>query len=165
MARTKAEEAEVQDGVEFEDGESYTFNMAEEEEDSGFAPLPKATYRVTIDSVEFKMSKSSGNPMWSLVYTVAEGEFAEKNRKVFDIISLKPEQRGRVKKFINRVAPELAELESFNPKKIAEDGLLVGKQLRVKLDIEESEEYGKRNRVKDWYSPATGGSTGGSFQM
>jgi hypothetical protein len=160
----KANTTTAADGVEFEDGESFTFNMKEQEEDSGFAPLPKGTYAVTIDSCEFKMSQSSGSPMWSLMYSVSEGEFAEKNRKVFDIISLKPEQRGRVKKFIMRVAPELAELENFDPKKIADEGLLVGKPLKVKLDIETSEEYGNRNRVKDHFS-ASGGSSGSGFTM
>lgn len=163
MARTATQETEADNGVAFEDGESFSWNMKETEEDSGFAPLPAATYLVTIDSVEFKMSKSSGSPMWSLVYTVAEGEFAEKNRKIFDILSLKPEQRGRVKKFVNRVAPELAELENFDPKKVADEGLLVGKQLRVKVDIEKSEEYGNRNRVKDHFSAASGSS--GGFSM
>lgn len=164
MARDKTDANT--DGVEFEDGEAYTFNMAETAEDSGFAPLPKGTYLVTIETVEFKMSKSSGSPMWSLVYAIAEGEFAEKNRKVFDIISLKKEQAGRVKKFLNRVAPELAELTNFNPQKVAAEGLLIGRQLKVKLDIEESEEYGNRNRVKDHFAPgaATGGA-GGGFSM
>jgi len=164
MARK--EEAQDNSGVEFEDGDSFTFDMSETKEDSGFTPLPKGTYLVTIENCEFKMSKSSGNPMWSLTYAIAEGEYAEKNRKVFDIISLKPEQRGRVKKFINRVAPELADVKDFNPKKVAEEGLLVGKQLKVKLDIEKSEEYGDRNRVKDHFAPgAASGSAGGSFSM
>jgi hypothetical protein len=158
-------QAENQGGVQFEDGQSYTFNMRETEEDSGFAPLPVGTYLVTIEQVEFKMSKSSGSPMWSLTYAVAEGEFAEKNRKIFDIISLKPEQRGRVKRFINRVAPELAELEVFDPKAIAEGGSLVGRNLKVRLDIETTEEYGARNRVKDHFAPGAAGAGGGTFNM
>ena len=167
MARTNTAEAETetQSGVSFEDGDSYTFNMKEQKEDAGFTPLPKGTYLVTIDEVKFGLSKSSNQPMWSLTYSIAEGEFAEKNRKTFDIISLKPDQLGRVKRFLNRVAPELAEAEEFNPKKVAEDGLLVGKQLKVKLDIEESEQYGARNRVKDHYAPGAAGAGGGSFNM
>jgi len=151
-------------GVEFEDGESFTFNMKETEEDSGFAPLPGGTYSVTIENCEFKMSKK-GFPMWSLMYAVSDGEYAEKNRKIFDIVSLKAEQQGRVKKFVKRVAPELAELETFNPKKVAEEGLLIGRQLKVKIDIEQSEEYGNRNRVKEHYAAGSGGSSGGSFSM
>lgn len=166
MARNNAAAAEEpeQSGVEFEDGDNYTFNMKETKEDSGFVPLPKGTYLVTIDEVKFQLSKRSSQPMWNIRYSIAEGEFAEKNRKVFDIISLQESQQGRVKQFINRVAPELADLEEFNPKKVADEGLLVGKQLRIKLDIEEDETYGARNRVKGHY-PATGGSSGGSFNM
>jgi hypothetical protein len=169
MARSSdtaaAAEAPAEGGVEFEDGESYTFNMKDTAEDAGFAPIPKGTYLVTIESATFALSKRSNAPMWNLQYAIAEGEFAEKNRKLFDIISLKPEQQGRVKRFINRVAPELAEVENFNPKKVADEGLLVGKQLKVKVDIEESEEYGNRNRVKDHYAPGAAGAGGGSFQM
>lgn len=161
-----AEEENTGAGVDFEDGESYTFNMKETEEDSGFSPIPKGTYNVTIDEVKFGLSKATANPMWSLTYSITEGEFAEKNRKLFDILSLKPEQRGRVKRFLNRVAPDIAELESFDPKKIAEEGVLVGRSLKVRVDIEDgNEEYpGKRNRVKDHFAP--GGTSGGSnFQM
>jgi len=167
MARNAAAETDqtpAQPGVAFEDGDSYTFNMKETKEDAGFTPLPKGTYLVTIDEVKFQMSKRSNAPMWNLRYSVAEGEFAEKNRKVFDLISLQPEQQGRVKRFINRVAPELSEVEEFDPKKVADEGLLVGKQLKVKLDIEEDATYGARNRVKDHYAPGATG-TSGSFSM
>lgn len=167
MARNNADTAEVeapQGGVAFEDGDSYTFNMKETTEDDGFAPLPRDTYLVTIESCKFELSKRSQQPMWNLTYAVAEGEFAEKNRKLFDIVSLQESQRGRVKRFINTVAPELAEAETFNPKQVAEEGLLVGKQLRVKVDIENDPQYGERNRVKK-HLPAAGGGAGGSFSM
>lgn len=166
MAKNNAAE-QAQDGVEFEDGEAFTWNMKETEEDSGFAPIPAGTYLITVSSFEYKLSKSSGSPMWSAVYDVAEGEFAEKNRKIFDIISLKDGQQGRVKKFLNRAAPELAELTNLNPKKVAEDGVMLGRQFKVKVAIEKgTEEYpGDKNRVKDYFSASAGGSTGGSFQM
>lgn len=164
----KKDETLVEDenqGVTFEDGENYSWDMNDTEEDSGFAPLPKGTYLCTIDEVKFGLSKSSGNPTWYLTYNIAEGEFAEKNRKLFDIISLKPEQRGRVKQFLNRVAPELASASNFNPKKVAEEGLLVGKMLRAKIDVEISEEYGNRNRVKDRFAPSAGGKGSSGFSM
>lgn len=164
MAKSATADNEAQAGVEFEDNDSYTFNMKETEEDSGFAPLPKGTYPVTIEKCEFKLSASSGNPMWNLQYAVTgDSEFAQQNRKVFDIISLQPKMYGQVKRFINRVAPELSELEDFNPKKVAEEGLLIGKELRVRLDIENDETYGARNRVKDRL--AAGGAGGASFNM
>lgn len=164
-ADTAVAEEEKPSGVEFEDGDSYTFNMKETTEDAGFTPLPRGTYDVTIDQVTYGMAKSSGKPKWDVQYSISSGEFAEKNRKVFETISLQESQQGRVKRFINRVAPELAELEVFDPKKVAEEGLLVGKQLRVKLDIESDPQYGDRNRVKDHYAPGTGTAEGGSFSM
>jgi hypothetical protein len=163
MAKEKADNS----GVEFEDGDSYTFNMKETKEDSGFAPLPKGNYLCTLESVEFKLSKSSGAPMLNFVWAVAEGEFAEKNRKIFDFLSFKEGQQGRVKKWLNRVAPELAELEDFNPKKVADQGLLVGKQAKLKVDIEDgTDEYpGAKNRVKDVFAPGAASAGGGSFTM
>jgi hypothetical protein len=165
MATKEKEAPAAESGVEFEDGQSYSFNMKETQEDSGFTPIPKGQYLVTIDEVKFQLSKRSNQPMWNLTYSIAEGEFAEKNRKLFDIISLQASQQGRVKRFINRVAPELAEVEQFDPKKVADEGLLVGKQLRVKVDIEEDAEYGARNRVRDHYAPGAGGAGGSSFSM
>jgi hypothetical protein len=165
MATKEKEAPAAESGVEFEDGQSYSFNMKETQEDSGFTPIPKGQYLVTIDEVKFQLSKRSNQPMWNLTYSIAEGEFAEKNRKLFDIISLQASQQGRVKRFINRVAPELAEVEQFDPKKVADECLLVGKQLRVKVDIEEDAEYGARNRVRDHYAPGAGGAGGSSFSM
>jgi hypothetical protein len=165
MATKEKEAPAAESGVEFEDGQSYSFNMKETQEDAGFTPIPKGQYLVTIDEVKFQLSKRSNQPMWNLTYSIAEGEFAEKNRKLFDIISLQASQQGRVKRFINRVAPELAEVEQFDPKKVADEGLLVGKQLRVKVDIEEDAEYGARNRVRDHYAPGAGGAGGSSFSM
>lgn len=162
-ATAEAEAETGNAGVEFEDGGSYTFNMKDTDEDAGFAPVPKGTYAVTIEDVQFQLSKRSSQPMWNIRYAISDGEFAEKNRKLFDIISLQESQHGRVKRFVNRVAPELADLEVFDPKKIAEEGILVGKELRVKVDIEEDDTYGARNRVRDHL--AAGATGGGNFSM
>lgn len=150
-------------GVAFEEADGFTWNMAETEESSGFEPLPKGIYDVTIDEVKFQISKSSGQPMWAIVYLVTGGPgYDEKqNRKLFQYLTMKPEQRGRVKQFCNRVAPELATLSDFNSKKIAEDGLLIGKRARAKVDIEQNEQYGARNIVKDILAPQAGGVSGG----
>lgn len=165
MARNNTAADEPQEGVAFEDGDAYTFNMKETKEDAGFAPLPQGTYDVTIEEVTYGLAKSSGKPKWDIRYAITEGEFAEKNRKVFETMSLQESQQGRVKRFINRVAPELAELETFNPKKVAEEGLLIGKLLRIKLKIEHDDQYGDRNRVQDHYAPGTGSAGSGSFSM
>jgi len=174
MAKTNAAEDQTDDtqGASFEDNseQTYTFNMQETAEDTGFEPMPKGMYLCTIDSVEFKLSKSSGAPMWAIKWVVAEGEFAEKNRFVFDNISFKDNMIGRAKTFLVRIAPELAALPDFSPKKVAEDGLLIGKQAKLKLDISSpTAEYpNPRNEVKDRFAPGAGGTTSGgdgSFTM
>jgi len=65
----------------------------------------------------------------------------------------------RVKKVISRVAPELLN-GPFKPEEIANSGVLVGKPVRVRLDIKPYE--GKpRNNVRDVLPPDEG--AGGSF--
>jgi hypothetical protein len=152
-------------GVAFEQEEGFSFNMNETAESSGFEPMPAGTYDVAVEEVKYQISRSSGAPMWAITYVIASGEFAEKNRKLFQYLTMKPEQRGRVKQWVNRVAPELASLTDFNPKKIAEDGILVGKRARAKVGIETSEQYGARNTVKDILAPTAGGAGGDGFQL
>lgn len=162
MAKAKEAEAEEQ-GVNFEDSDDFTFNMKETEADTGIPPMPKANYDCSIEELEFKTS-GKGNKMWSIKWAVESGEYAEQNRKLFSFVIFSEKMIGRAKTFLKRVAPDLADLEDFNPKKIAESGVLIGKRGRLKVDVEESEEYGKRNTVKDVLAPRAGGE-GGSFSM
>lgn len=149
-------------GMTTESAEGFSFNMAETKEDSGFAPIPAGVYSATVEEVEFRISQSSGAPMWSLKYALTEGEYAEKNRKLFGFVSFKQEQLGRAKQTVKRIAPELAELTTFNPKSIAESGVLIGRPVRLKVGIGTYNNE-KRNEVKDVLAPATEGA--GSFNM
>ena len=167
----KAASAEDQgfEGVFDESGEGFVFDMGSQEEDSGFPILPKGVYAATIDKAEYQISKNSGNPMWKVTHLVTEPGHADKNHKVFSYVVFKKDAMGRVKQFLNRVgAGELA-TAGFNPKKISDDGLLTGKDHRVRLDIRKSDEYGDSNEVKAVLSAgagSVGGEAGaGGFQM
>lgn len=164
MAKAQKEAETQEEGVNFEDNEDFTFNMKETEADTGIPPMPKGNYNCSIEEAVFKISASKGNPMLSLKWAVEDGEYAEQNRKLFSFVIFSEKMIGRAKTFFKRVAPELAELEEFKPKAIAESGVLVGKRARLKVDVEDSEEYGKRNTVKDVFAPLAGG-VGGAFQM
>lgn len=136
----------------FESGDdSLVIDMNSVEEGS-FEVLPKGTYDCIIDEVEYKLSQSSGKPMWNIRLTVVNGEYA--NRKLFHIISFSEKALPMAKTQINRIAPELLS-ERFNPRKIAEDGSLVGKACRAKTKIE-AYEGEDRTRVQTLIAPAGG---------
>lgn len=136
-------------GVLDKDGEGFTFDMASQEEDSGYPVAPKGIYGATIDAVDYQISKNSGNPMWKVTHLItAPEEWAAKNLKVFSYVVFKSDQMGRVKTFLQRVGHANLGTADFNPKKIADDATLVGAAHRVRLDIRKSDEYGDSNEVK-----------------
>lgn len=162
-----AQETERQ-GILDESGEGFTFDMSTQEADSGFPVHPAGTYDFTVDQCDYQISQASGNPMWALrlLITGPGEEVAEKKVIVRNYQVFKPDQMGRVRAFLDRVAPELA-TPNFNPKQIADDGVLVGKTGRVRLKIRKSEEYGDQNEVAAFIAPgaATGGDGAGGFAM
>lgn len=118
-----------------------------------FPVLPRGIYPVTIDEVTFGHSQSSGNPMWTWKFEVSEGEYA--GQKLFFHTPFVESMLPRVKKVLSRVAPELLN-GPFNPEKIADSGILIGKACRVRVDIRPYEGK-KRNNVKDVLEAAAGG--------
>lgn len=156
-------------GVFDETGEGFTYDMSNQEEDSGYPILPKGTYSAVIDKAVYKISKSSGNPMWEVTHLVTEAEHADKNLKVFSYVVFKHDGMGRVKSFLAKIGAADLGGAGFNPKQIADDGTLVGKEHRVRLDIRKSEEYGDSNEVKSVLSAGagtvSGGAGSGSFSM
>lgn len=159
---TQTEEAQ---GLDTEMGEGFTFDMnTVVEDEGGLEPMPQGTYNCTIEEAEYKLSASSGQPMWSLKLAVSEGEWAEKNRKLFTFVSFKPDQLGRAKALIAKFASDLISLPNFNPKTIADEGVLVGRPIRVKVKIG-SYEGKKRNEVKEILAPGVGEAGGGGFAL
>lgn len=137
----------------FEDNDSSLVIDMDEVEEASFEVVPKGTYDCIIEDVKFQLSKSSGKPMWNVVLVVVDGEYA--NRKLFTFMSFSEKALPMTKRQINRIAPELLS-KTFDPKKIADEGLLVGKHVRAKVKIEKYEGE-DRSRVQDLLAPAGGG--------
>jgi hypothetical protein len=152
-----------QEGLSTEAADGFSFNMAEQAEDAGFEPLPVGSYDAIVESCEFTLSKSSGAPMWALKYAITgPAQYAEQNRKMFGYVSWKEEQRGRSKKIVKALAPELLSLTNFDPKRIAEEATLVGRPCRLRLKIEPaSDQYPARNGIADVQPARAGGEGGG----
>ena len=137
------------------DTESMVFNLNEvDEQASSFEVLPKGTYNAIVEEFEFTTSQSSGSPMIKCVYSIIDGEYAD--RKIFDYYVLTGEGAKyalpRLKQLITRVVPE-EDSTSFNPVKFAESGVIINRQCRITLGIQTQKkgEYKgeKRNNVRE----------------
>lgn len=137
------------------DTEGMVFNLNEvEEQVSSFEVLPKGTYNAIVEEFEFTTSQSSGSPMIKCVYSIIDGEYAD--RKIFDYYVLTGEGAKyalpRLKQLITRVVPE-EDSTSFNPVKFAESGIIINRQCRITLGIQTQKkgEYKgeKRNNVRE----------------
>lgn len=137
------------------DTEGMVFNLNEvEEQTSSFEVLPKGTYNAIVEEFEFTTSQSSGSPMIKCVYSIIDGEYAD--RKIFDYYVLTGEGAKyalpRLKQLITRVVPE-EDSTSFNPVKFAESGIIINRQCRITLGIQTQKkgEYKgeKRNNVRE----------------
>jgi len=115
-----------------ESGDSLLLDMESVEEQS-FETIPKGTYAVIVEETEFRMSATSGKPMWNLTLVITDGEF--KGRKVWHIMSFSEGAMPTTKAQLLKFAPEVISAR-FDPKKIAESGVLNGKKFRVKTKIE-----------------------------
>lgn len=137
------------------DTEGMVFNLNDvEEQSSSFEVLPKGTYNAIVEEFEFTTSQSSGSPMIKCVYSIIDGEYAD--RKIFDYYVLTGEGAKyalpRLKQLITRVVPE-EDSTSFNPVKFAESGVIINRQCRITLGIQTQKkgEYKgeKRNNVRE----------------
>ena len=137
------------------DTEGMVFNLNEvEEQTNSFEVLPKGTYNAIVEEFEFTTSQSSGSPMIKCVYSIIDGEYAD--RKIFDYYVLTGEGAKyalpRLKQLITRVVPE-EDSANFNPAKFAESGVIINRQCRITLGIQTQKkgEYKgeKRNNVRE----------------
>jgi hypothetical protein len=150
-----AEDQVEEEGASFQEGSedgSLLVDLSNVQEQS-FEAIPRGTYNVVVDECRYEISKNSGKPMWNMRFTISEGEY--ENRKLFMYISFSEKALPTTKKHIARLSPELLE-GAFNPKKVADDGTLIGKTCRVKVDIEKYEGQ-DRNRIRDILAPANDG--------
>lgn len=134
--------------------EGMVFNLNDVEESTAFEVLPRGTYPAVIEEFEFTHSQSSGSPMIKAVYSVTEGEYAE--RKVYDYYVLTGAGAKfalpKLKQLMTRVCPEV-DLSTFNPSDFADSGEIIGRMCQLKLSIstQKKGEYKgeKRNQVKE----------------
>lgn len=152
MADEKQEISEEQYGtMVFEDGGDLVVNLQEVQE-MKFENVPKGTYLAEIDEAKYGMSNSSGKPMITLTWKIAEGEF--ENRKLLQFLSFSPKALPGTKQNLNRIAPELT-TQAWKPQELCNNGFFNGKQARIRVDLQE---YNGENRSAIKGLLAVGGS-------
>lgn len=119
-------------GMVFEDAGELTINLADVKE-MKFENVPKGTYLASIDDVQYGMSQNSGAPMFSMKFEIIDGQYA--GRKLPAWLSFSPRALPGTRANISRIAPELIG-QPFKPRQIANDGVLIGKKVRIVVAIE-----------------------------
>lgn len=123
-------------------------------EDGGFELIPKGVQTCTIEELDYAISQSKGNPMWSMTLVVADGEF--EGRKLFSHLVWKGPGLPMTKRAVSVIAPELFE-KPFSPKQVADEGTLLGRTVRVRVGHNKYEGE-TRNNVKG-FLPLEDGET------
>ena len=116
----------------FEDGGHLVVDLSNIQE-AKFEAIPKGIYDGEIDTVEFGMSQNSNAPMLTLQIAITNNE-AYNGRKLYTYWSFSAKALPFTKAAINRVAPELT-TGAFDPQKVADQGLLIGKPCRIRVAI------------------------------
>lgn len=143
---------DTQDSSFQDDDDSLVIDM-ENVKAQSFEVIPKGTYNVVIEKCEYKRSESSNQPMWEMTMAITDGDFA--NRKLFTFMSFSEKALPGTKASIQKIAPALLE-GSFSPKKIADNGDLIGVVARVKTKIEPYNGE-DRTKVAQWLAPEGSG--------
>lgn len=146
MAKAAVEEMDPDEGAMFEDeGAGLVIDLSGVEALS-FEALPKGTYNVIIEEVEYGLSKSSNKPMWNLKLAVLDQQY--ENRKLFTFLSFSEKALPGTKTTMSVIAPELLDTP-FRPDDADVFTSLVGKKCAVRVSIEKYEER-DQNRIKSW---------------
>ena len=115
----------------FEEGGELTVNLQDVQEQK-FEIVPKGTYQAAIDKLEYGMSQSSGNPMFTVDWKITDGEYTGKSIRQF--LSFSPKALSGTKAAIMRIAPELV-TQPFQPAKLAAEGYFNGKTAKIRVAV------------------------------
>jgi hypothetical protein len=140
----------------FEDGGNLIVDLSGIEE-MKFEVLPKGIYQAKIDDVQYGASKTSGNKMFTFIFAVDGGDYS--GRKLYTYASFSPKALKGTKTLLNRIDAEMF-AGQFNPQEIVDSGKLLGRQVTLKVDIQERKDNGEdQNRVQVM-PPNAGASSG-----
>jgi hypothetical protein len=150
-------------GAHFENNEDgLVVNLAEVEE-MKFDLLPKNIYDVIVQDNVYKLSKSSGQPMWETTVNVLTE--SHRNRKLFANLSFSPKALPGTKAALIVLNPSILSgpFRVDDPEIVAS---IIGQRARVKVNIQPgTAEYpNDRNNIQRWMQPEGAGAFIGGQQ-
>ncbi len=155
MAKKAAEAVPEADVVDFSEGDSLMVDL-NEVEDVTFEALPRAIYPCVISECEFTFSQAKGNPMWTLVLEVSEGEYT--GRKLYSHLVFQGPGLPITKRQLSRIAPELFD-GPFNPEDENIIQSILGRNIKAKVTQRKFEGQWTNN-VRELYAAEEGGGFG-----
>jgi len=117
----------------FEDGGSLVVDLQGVEE-MKFEAIPKGIYNAEVDQCDFQISKSSGKPMFQIIFNITEGDYA--GRKLYFYASFSQKALPGTKTALLRIDPTIFSTP-FKPEEVANSGVLLGKPVRIKVSHED----------------------------
>jgi hypothetical protein len=96
----------------------------------GFELIPRGIYNAIVDEVEYTTS-SKGNKMWSWVFEIQDEPYDR--RKLFFHTTFNEGGLPRVKQALMKLGRADLANGRFNPKQVAEEGILVGLPVRLRV--------------------------------
>ena len=140
-----------------EEGQPVVVDLSDVDADQAFELMPKGKYVVIVDDLEYGLSQSSGNPMWTWIFKIAEGEY--EGRKLWYHTVFQSNTLGMVKRALNAVGSDLGG-QTFNPDDVANSGDLVGLRCVAKVGFNVYE-GSKRNKITALEAEGEGGADAG----
>lgn len=140
----------------YKDGESLVVDLSNVQE-MKFEVIPKGVYTAEVDQVDFiEASQSSGAPMLEHTFRVVDGEFAGRKLKFWTSFSVKALSGSKTA--LLRLDPNIFNGQ-FKPQDVAESGQLLGKKVRIKVDI--GDYQGRETNRISYILPFEEGKQGG----
>lgn len=133
-----------------DDADGLVVDFTNVGDQAGFVAIPRGIYNATVDDCTYGISQASSNPMFTWKFEVSDGE--HKGRKLFFHTVLTAAQAPRAKKVLGVICPDVLANGAFKPKELAESGILLGRQLRIRVDIKPYQGE-PRNNVRDVLPP------------
>lgn len=143
----------------FQEGGGLVIDLASIEE-AKFELIPRGIYDAEIDEWDFGMSENSGAPMFTGVFRLEHPDYSKV--KLRSYFSFSPKALPYTKAGLNRFAKDVFGDGKFNPQKVADDGILLGRKVRIKVGHQDYE--GEKRAKIDTVLPASseGNSSNGA---
>lgn len=115
------------DGGDPEDPDDVVVDLGEV--DDRITTVPPGVYNCVVSDVQYSRSQRSDNPMWTIIFEISDGDYAGRRLYYHNVFS----EGGmpRVKRTLKVLDKELAQ-QRFSAKQVAESGVLLGKECRIK---------------------------------